>query len=286
MEPQFGDSGGAAAWRRVTALLDQSAASGRVPVVGPKQVKGIADGTLSASAEELERARRDEGVAFIFYLLIRVVRASRGPDFVGGLAGLDFGPPMAARLDPRLEVPDPKRLAENLQQLLAGFVHCGDRHMKAAGGHTPASEMALRAAPQSLIALCAERSVTLFGSSEETVRAALRPLASRRGFGRLSRHFFGRLIHQHVLYYLDRKLRTYDGEARHFGIIADYVGFHRDMDNHCQTAAKAVRPFAECWYSRHGFANGVTIEKAGRFVNQAVGHMREAMRYEEGRHGG
>lgn len=286
MEPQSGSLQGVWLWRRVTALLDGSGGGDGMPRLGQERLEAVAAATLTASIEGLERAKGDEGVVFTFFLLARVVRASREPDFVAELEKLGFGPPPAVVHDPNLKVPDPRLLAADLHELLAGFVHCGDRHVRAVDGPTPASEMAQRAATQSLIALCAERSLTLFGSSEETVIGALRPLTTACGFGRLSKHFLGRLIREHILYYLSKELTTHHGDARHFAVIGDHFGFQRDLDDHCQRAAEAVRGRAQRWYARHRHLGGIRQETVGRFVGRAVDDMREAMRYREGRDGG
>ena len=277
-------------YRRLVALLGAGAGSGGGGAGGAITggLEAVADETLNASAEGIDRAKADSGVAFCFYLLAQLSRAAKSKDFTGGLERIGIAPPQRAIGPPDAQGrPTPPNLGNyTLFRLTSAFMATVDGHLRRTRARTDLAELAELAAAESLTVLCADRSDTLFGAGEDTVQAALRTLGTRNGFARLAHDFFARFVRRYLEYLLSRELSNHVGPARRFANVDEHNEFLNQLDRHCRVATSVMRQFAGDWYSLHNFRDDVTPSKARGFTAHALDKVRGALRYMENRHVG
>ena len=137
--------------------------------------------------EERQQAKDDDGLAYAFYLLTQVTQAARQKDFAKALARAGVRTPALAVAAPAGEEAEPGGIADTVYDLVANFTDAVDRHLRRSRTRTDIGELAQRAAAESLTALCAGPSETLWGTSEETVQQSLRGISTKAGFARLTR---------------------------------------------------------------------------------------------------
>lgn len=268
-------------WKRVVGLLGEGAGMGGLPGVAPGTLEAIADATMRASDAGLQRAKRDAGFSYTFYLLTQVTQAARQADFASALVRCGVGAPDPGGTRATAGTP-----ADTIYALVASFTHAVDRHVRNTRERSDLSELGQRAAAESLTALCADPSQTLFGSSPETVRQSLRAFSTKAGFARLACEYFARVAREYLVYHLSRELSNHVGPTRRFASVAEHNQFLRQLDAHCRTSTRAVEDFAGRWYSKHNFHGGITREKAAGFVAHALDKMRAALKHSGGSHAG
>jgi len=268
-------------YKRVVALLGESAGGAGAANVGPGTLEEIADATLTASDEGLERAKADEGLTYCLYLLTEITRAARQTNFATALqqAGLPSpGPEIGA--GPQKT---PTGEAEyTVFDLVGSFSSAVDRHLRQSRGRTDIGEMAQMAAAESLTALCTTRAATLFGSTEQSVQHSLRQFSTQKGFATLAHDFFSRLARRYLEYHLSRELSNHVGGNRRFASVNEHNEFLAQLDTYCRVSAGIVRKFAGDWYSVHNFKDDITLEKTRGFAAHAIDKMRVALSYQGG----
>jgi hypothetical protein len=269
-------------WERVAALLQEHANADGAPQVPSREgVSAIAAAALEVAAEGLERAPSEPGLTYTFYLLSQISRSAAQPNLADRLARLGVRPP---RLAEQVGNPSDGVLAD-VHELTAAFTDTVDRHLRLNKSRTPLSELAQRAGGQSLMVLCESQATTLFGSNEETMRLALRRFSTPAGFGRLARHFFGRLMREYLLFYLSTELSARVGPGRPFASVVEHNQFRSDFDAHCRRSGNAVREMAARWHRSHRLSDTFTARDVEPFIGRALDRMRQSMRYREGRDG-
>lgn len=273
-------------FKRVVALLGESAGGGGGIGIAPGSIEQVADATLSASDDGLQRAKVDEGLAYCVYLMAQVTRAARAPDFLSALASAGVAVPLESPAHPDLPARRTPAAAEySVFDLVSGFTGAVDKHLRATGKRNDITELAQLAATESLTALCRAKADTLFGTSESTVQQSLRGLSTRTGFGTLTQDFFARLIRRYLEYHLSRELSNHVGRGRRFGNVNEHNQFLQQLDTHCRIATGGVREFAGDWYRKHNFEQDLTLAKTRGFTAHAVDKVRDALRFQEVRDG-
>jgi hypothetical protein len=272
-------------YRRLISLLGDSAGGGTVAGVAVGTVGQIADATLGASLEGLKRAKRDETLAYCFFLLVRITRAARDVKFIEALA--DTGVLTPAQISGLPDAPIFHSTEEyGLFDLTSGFVAAIDDRVRATRTRTDIGELANLAAAESLSALCAPRTDSLFGNTGRGgVQLSLRSLSTRNGFARLAHDFFARLIRRYLEYHLSRELANHVGPGRRFRHVDDHNDFLQQLDDHCRVATSVMRKFAGDWYIKHNFKGDLSVPKAKDFASYAIDKVRGALAYQEGRKG-
>jgi hypothetical protein len=273
-------------YKRVVALLGDSAGRAGTAGVGAGTLEAVADATLTASVLGFELAKSDRGLGYCFYLLARIARAAAlEGDFAVGLeqVGLTSARPATGLMDAPLR-PSEATTSYTVFALAAAFAAAVDRQLRRSRARTDLGELAQLAATETLCALCVPASETLFGATEATVRRALRPYGTNAGFARLAHDFFARLTRRYLEYHLSRELSNHVGARRRFANVDEHNEFLRQLDRHCRVATSVLRPFARGWYGVHNFRDDLTLEKAGGFVAHALEKVRDALRYQEGMH--
>ncbi len=272
------------AFKRVVSLLGNGAGAGGAAGVGPGTLEEIAEATLVASDEGLERAKGDEGLAYCLYLMATLTRAATQQDFAAALSSAGLPAPFAPQGTPDYAVqPSEQASKYTVFDLVSGFSAEVDRHLRETRSRTDIGEMAQLAASESLSALCSRSAVTLFGTTKETVQESLRKLSTEKGFATLSHEFFARLSRRYLEYHLSRELSNHVGPNRRFAGVSDHNAFLQQLDDHCRVATGVVKQFAGEWYSLHKFQQDITLRKTKGFAAHAVDKVRDALRYQEER---
>jgi hypothetical protein len=271
-------------WKRVVGLLGDGAGIAGLAGVTPGTLEQIADATMAASDAGLNRAKRDDGLSYTFYLLTQVAQAAKQADFGAALARAGMRSPALAIAGAAEAEAKP---ADTIYELVANFTHAIDRYLRKTRARSDIAEMAQRAAAEALTSLCAGPSETLFGTSAETVQQSLKAHSTKAGFSRLTREFFARLSREYLVYHLSRELSNHvGGERRRFASVAEHNQFLRELDAHCRSSTVTLEDFARGWYRKHDFHGGITREKASGFIAHALDKMRESLQYTGGTHAG
>jgi hypothetical protein len=258
-------------WRRVVALLGRGLGMSGQAGVTPGSLDAVAEATIEAAVAGLQRAGRDDGLCFAFYLLTQITRAAREENFRAALvdAGL---PKQVGNLKATLV-----NAEYSLFDLTAGFTAAVDRHLRVNVSRTDIAELAQQAAVESITVLSRESAETLFGVSSVTVQQGLRRLSTETGFGRLAKDFFARFAQRFLLYHLSRELSNHVGPGRRFANVRDHNDFLQAVKDFCQVRAAVVEKFAGEWYSKHNFEGGITPEKSEAFMPHAVEKLQLAL---------
>jgi hypothetical protein len=172
---------------------------------------------LTAAIAGFERAANDEGLIHTFYLLTQVTQAARDEDrFNERLAELgvtgsawEFSPSQG----------DGTAIANTIYDLVGNFTYAIDNHLAMTRTRSDLSEIAQRAAAQSLTVLGQEYANTLFGTGPDAVQDALRRLSTQSGFARLTQDFFGRVASGFLIYHLSKELSNHVGPGRRFADV-------------------------------------------------------------------
>lgn len=261
-------------FKRVVALLGESAGGGGAIGVTAGGIEEIADATLAASEGGLQRAKVDEGLAYCVYLMAQITQAARKEDFVSALSDAGVSAPRETPVTgARYTVYD----------LIGSFTAAVDRHLQQSRSRNDISELAQLAASESLTALCRSRAETLFGSSQASVQESLRVLSTKKGFSTLTHDFFARLTRRYLEYHLSRELSNHVGAERRFANAGQYNKFLKQLDTYCRVATGPMRDFAGEWYSKHNFQRDLSLQKSRGFTAHAIDKVRGAMRYQERR---
>lgn len=191
------------AFKRMVSLLGDGAGAGGAIGIGPGSLEEIADATMAASDDGLERAKSNEGLAYCLYLMATLTRAATQDDFAEALSNAGLPAPFAPTGTPDYKIPPTSQASQyTVFDLVGGFSAAVDRHLRETRSRTDISEIAQLAATESLSALCSRSAVTLFGTTKETVQESLRKLSNEKGFATLSHEFFSRLSRRYLEYHL------------------------------------------------------------------------------------
>lgn len=246
----------------------------------PGSLDQVADAMLDASIEGFERAKRDDGLIYSFYLLTQITQAARSDEgFAQRLRELGVAPPALAV---HSTLVSDAGVADTIYDLVANFTNAVDQRLTSRGTRSDLGEIAVRAATESLTALCEDKASTLFGSSQETVQDALHQLSTKSGFSRLSQDFFARMTSGFLIHNLSKELSNHVGPGRRFGDISEHNAFIGGLDQHCRSAASVLDVFAGQWYSKHNFQGGITERKTFGWVGHALDKMKSALRHSGG----
>lgn len=270
-------------YRRVIALLGDSAGGGGAAGVSAGTLEQVADATLDASLAGLTLAKGDEGLAFCVYLAVRLTRAAREDPFLRELERI--GVPTPAAIGGLPDVPvitDPAQYS--VYDLASGFTAAVDAHLRTERARTDVGELAQMAAAESLTTLCGGAAATLFGTSAATVQSSLRQLSTQGGFARLAHDLFARFAARFIEYHLSRELSNHVGRGRRFRNVDEHDEFLRQLRVHCAVATRPLQVFAGQWYAKRVRLADVSLGVARGFAAHALDKVREALAYQEGRH--
>ena len=240
-------------WKNVVALI-----------TGGASAAAVAAAVAQAVETGLTKASNNAALRQAFWLLTQIPLAARAPEFGTGLRKLG------------LAVGDTPSLIEIGTAMMASI----DQASHLAGRPNDLSEMATKAAVESLVTVASQPTESLFGATyaADEARAALRGLSTDRQFGALARDFVARLTRGCLDYFLSRTLPNQVGTGQRFQSIKDHNAFDRALALHCRETALIVEEFAVGWYSKTNYEGGITPQKAGGFIHYAFWKVREELR--------
>lgn len=256
-------------------MLGDGAGMTGLPGVGQAALAQVADAMLTAAIAGFERAANDEGLIHTFYLLTQVTQAARDEDrFNERLAELGV---TGSAWESTPSEGDGAAIANTIYDLVGNFTYAIDDHLARTRTRSDLSEIAQRAAAQSLTVLGQEYANTLFGTGPDAVQDALRRLSTQSGFARLTQDFFGRVASGFLIYHLSKELSNHVGPGRRFADVSEHNAFLSAMEVHCRTASSVLKEFAGTWYSKHNFQGGITPRKSAGFVRHALEKVSDAL---------
>lgn len=219
-------------------------------------IEAIAAETLAAARRTLENAKRDPGVLYAFYLLTKLVWASRSPDWENTLAtyGISLG------------------TNSTVFDLTVELHSAIDRHLSPSGA-TDLSEMAQQSLGEALISLAGSSTIGLFGGDETEVRNAIRPLSTEKGFAELGQRFFAVFASRFLNFYLSRATAATLGSPR-LRNLEDIAEFNQELRLHCVQSARILRDFCGGWYSKKAYERGIDLRSTSRFFGVAIDKLR------------
>lgn len=252
-----GESAGGHFVPRIHAAADVSpqATGARLTASHPTAdyVAAVAGQALAATERALNNCVDDVGFRYTFYLLARLALAARSPKWEQDLERLGIRlPDNATIFDLTVEV--------------QGAV---DRHIAGQRFSSDVAEFAQAAAGEALTSLAGSKATTLFGPRKEDLRAALRQLSTKRGFGLLGQRFFAHFMARFLNFYLSRITAARMGSGM-LHQVGDLSNFNSALGSHCVQSARIVRDFCAEWYSKTEFQEGIDISNSSRFLAVAL----------------
>jgi len=237
-------------WSEVIELIDAR----------PEDPAGIAAAVVQAADRQLRELADDPSVGYCFWMLTRVASASRASSFADELARIG------------LSVRDDEPLLTFVSRV-ADVVRSRTTSLTSSGHFSELASLALRRALSETVG---QQGRSLFGTSLEDLQAAFRAHSSQRGFGHISRRFFGDFLARTITSLIDRELSQHVGRSSGFTSIADSADFAKALDTHTRQSARILEEFASSWYSKHNWETKgqITIEEAQGFTAIALRKLR------------
>jgi hypothetical protein len=127
-------------YRRLIAMLAESANRGSAGEGATATPEQIAAETFRASIEGVERAKADDALAYCFYLLARITRAARTSDFLNALSREGVRTPRRAGLP---DAPLSGDVEYSAFDLVCAYSEAVDRHLIQNKGRSDIGEIAL-----------------------------------------------------------------------------------------------------------------------------------------------
>lgn len=237
-------------WQGVVGLLDDS----------PDDIPAVARATVSAAESRLRELSQDPSLTYCFWVLTRVMAASREPDFRLGLERLSIQPPTGdSALDFVAE------LSEHVRSELTSYPESG-----------PFGDLASLALRRALSETVGVHGRSLFGSSLEDVQHAFRSHSTTGRFGDVARQFFGDFFARTLRFFVDKELSNHVGGGSQLRSIEDSQEFSKALDVYARQSARIVEDFASGWYGKHNWESegAISREEAQGFVAVALRKLR------------
>lgn len=222
-------------WKDVVRLL-----------MGDAGVDQVALATAKASDRAFTHVQKDEGFKEAVHILTQLAVAATKDD------------PAAYLTTQGLRMPNTVSLAE----VAASLAEAVDARLAATGRRSDFGEISERALVSAVsIYLQGKLQPSLFGSTEEDVRGALRGLRQKKEFGSLSRVFFAQLTNQCLSYFLSKTLSDHVGAGRRFPTTSQMEKFEDAVLSHCYGASLIVESFSADWVSKTKFEGDGDISR-------------------------
>lgn len=244
-------------WQGVIGFLTES----------PDDVAAVARATGAAANARLDRLGSDPSLSYCFWLLTRLMAASREDDFSAALDRLDIGVPPSGSALGFIAL-----LSERIGGEVAGHLESG--HF---------SELASLAFRRTLLETVGQHGRSLFGSSLEDVHHAFQSHATPEQFGDLARRYFADYVARTLQSFVERELSNSVGVGSALTSIDDSAQFSEAFDVYTRQSARIMQNFARDWYSKHNWeARGeISREEAQAFVAVALQKLRSELRQPE-----
>lgn len=220
------------AWSRVVALMAE-------PEVDPARV---ASAIIAAAVDAYRNAGDDPGVIESLRAMAFLADASRRQDFAGSLTR--FGYDLEGKVD------------------ALGFLTIVFKETEHRFGpitdRTIFTEFAYGALREALTETVASQTGSLFSTGIDEMRDAYRAFSTERGFSRLARLFFSRMMSRSLLYFSDHEAANQLGGAGGRS-EADIRVFNDAVSRYAFEASKIVEAYAGDWYSKKRWQGTVEL---------------------------
>jgi hypothetical protein len=228
-------------------------------------VPQIAKEALQAAESGLEKAVDDVGLCFTFYLIIKVVLASRTKQWEKELKSLGIN------------------LAEQggLFDLTSEVQARIDDHLHSHSCSTDIAEMAQQAAGEAFSQMAAVRQMMLFGSTRDQLRETIKAFSTKKNFSELSQKFFGLFLARYLNFFISRVTASEVGGKR-LNQIGDLSKFNSTLKRHCEQSAQILSDFSGTWYSKANFEGGIDFAKTKGFIAVAIEKLRSELKQQRG----
>jgi len=229
-------------WSEIIVLLgDEDAA-----------VSDVAKAVVVAARHAYEVAGADPGITESVRIMAQLAVASRNDDFENSLRASGF----------------PVEPQSDAIGFLDHVFQEADRRYGRIADRTIFTEFASAAMREALTEAVSAQSGTLFTSGLDDVQIAYRTFSTQKGFAKLSRAFFAKLLARSLKYFTDHEAANLLGSGRLSSHDALHE-FNRAVDGYAYEAARIVETFGGAWYSKRTWL-GDADERAGGFASTAM----------------
>lgn len=211
-------------WSQVLASLSEGAPS----------IPGLARAVVEAARDAYLNASGDPGVGESLRLLAVLASSSRSDDFREALASEGF----TVRDD------------TDAVRFLRDFFIEADRRFGPNDERSIFTEFASLALREALTETVSSQTGTLFTAGVADVQEAYRQFSTERGFARLARLFFARLLSHSLLYFTDKRIASELGESGGVGDEAELLEVQAAVRSYAYEASRIVEDYAAAWYSK------------------------------------
>jgi len=235
-------------WREVIALIGEGTAP-------PNEV---VEALARAAEARLRTLENDPALSYLYWLLTRVTWLARRETFVSDLEVQGV------------------RIPEDVSGLtfLGKLGELASKELRRRYAPSILSELALRAFKAALGEAVYEKATTLFGTSLEDVRLALRQLSSPREFSHLVRAFFAAYLSGIFEFFLSKEASNHVGWTRGFSDPRSLAEFQGRLRKYCYEITQILADFSGEWYSKHNWLDDIDEGQARRFVAYAITKVR------------
>ena len=218
-------------WKQVVQLMDDPDAS----------IDVVAGAIIGAAEQAYRGAGADPGLVESLRAMAILADASRSSDFAAKLrvAGYEISG------------------TEDAIGLLRVVLRDTEARFGPTSQRSVFSEFALGALQESLTETVANLTGSLFLSGLDDAQHAYREFSTERGFARLSRLFFSRLLARSLRYFTDQAAAGRLGAGGRLNTEAEIRAFNDAVDQYGREAARIVEDFAGAWYSKRRWKGGV-----------------------------
>jgi len=243
-------------WREVVELLDAPEANSAA----------ISAAVLHAAERRLRGLGKDSSLSYAFWLLTKITWAARQPGFEVELRRLGF------------EVTDDTSIFSFISEV-SGHLR---RTLPPETPSGPFSELVSLAVRRALTDSIGGYGRSLFGSSVDDLRDALRTQSRQAQFGLLAQRFFGDLLARTLAYFLDRESASTLTARPDASAVAANEELMSGIDLHARQSARIVRDYAGGWYSKYNWQTKgqITQDDTRRFVAYALRKLRSEVQRE------
>lgn len=243
-------------WRDVIASIGDGAAPPH----------NVALAINKAADDRLRALEGDRALSYLYWLLTRVTWLARTDRFLADLEAEGI------------------RLPERVSGLsfLGQLSDMATREVRRRCTPSVFSELAVRSFKETVGKAIHSRANTLFGTTLEDVRYALKEISTPREFSRVARDFFGGYLDEFFEFIISKEISVHVGWARGFRDAEALAKFEQDLRAYCHQVTRILEDFSGEWYSKHNWLGDINEQQAQRFVAYAITKIRSELGREVG----
>ena len=254
---RFGKMPKTRSWKQVAQLLADDGAD----------ATQVADATIKAASQALDQVPDDPGMLAAFHALTQVTLRARDPDFESTLQKMGI---------------DVSGASDHFELVARVSRHIRDT-IDQSGRESVFSEMARLSAASVLSKRVASEMPSLFESSAEDVRSALRKLSTKKNFASLSQDYFADFLQRGLKYFTSTEIYNHVGPSGRFKDVNSVAEFNDALDTFCRQSARIVEQFSGGWYSKTEYEKGIGREEVRGFLHIAMDKLRRELEGGPGR---